>query len=131
MENQESEMPVRFEVYDYRSMTSLADVSSKCVWETAGGHEEWTIPASQSPLAAMFGPMLGGVDSETWFYLSFADGHLPKDEQFLGGAYVRADTLVDAVTRSHELGILSRADMDEHVPVDKRERLLSRDEINP
>jgi hypothetical protein len=25
-----------------------------------------------------------------WFYLSFADGNLPKGQQFLGGCYVRA-----------------------------------------
>lgn len=79
-------------------------------------------------------------DAMRWFYLSFADANLPKGQQFLGGAYVKAASLPEAITRSHQLGInpggdvgclgpLSAEDMDANVPVGQRERLLSREEV--
>jgi hypothetical protein len=78
----------------------------------------------------------------SWFYMSFADPKLPKGTQFLGGCYVQAGSLSDAVTRSHILGINPGGEikiwelpgpmideLDEHVPEQDRHRLLSRTEI--
>lgn len=41
----------------------------------------------------------------TWFYLSFADGTLPKGTQFLGAVIVRAHGMGDAVQQAHRRGI--------------------------
>jgi hypothetical protein len=78
----------------------------------------------------------------SWFYMSFADPKLPTGTQFLGGCYVQADSLSDAVTRSHVLGINPGGeikiwelpwamidDLDKHIPEQDRHRLLSRAEI--
>jgi len=74
---------------------------------------------------------------DLWFYLSFADA-----DHFLGGAYVRGGSLVEAVTRSHVLGInpggevmsigpIPEPALAEHVEVEDRERLLSKSELGP
>ena len=79
-------------------------------------------------------------ESDSWFYMSFADASLPEGQQFLGGIYVRGATLPEALTRSHLLGInpggevktigpLPSQVMDENVPEADRERLLSREEV--
>lgn len=134
---------VRFQLYGYRSMTWGPDGMVEHVYETADGREEWTEDAGESPFAGMVSAMLGeDGPANTWFYLSFADAELPKGQQFLGGAYVRAASLPEAITCSHQLGInpggevqvlgpLSAQDMDKNVPEEKRERLLSRDEVEP
>src|ERR1051325_6072421 len=36
------------------------------------------------------------------FYISFADGRLPKGTQFLGGLFIRAKTLTGALQASHQ-----------------------------
>ncbi len=41
----------------------------------------------------------------SYFWLSFADGDLPKGQQFLGACIVQAETNIDAVTKAHLLGI--------------------------
>lgn len=72
-----------------------------------------------------------------YMWLSFADGDLPKGKQFLGGVLVEADDLIEAVVRSHALGInpggevlgwgpISRNEINEHYPV---EQLLGKKEI--
>jgi hypothetical protein len=76
---------------------------------------------------------------ERWFYMSFADPSLPKGSQFLGGCYVHADTLQDAIVLTHTLGINPggevRVDevpsdaLEENVPAKDRHRLLTREEI--
>lgn len=42
--------------------------------------------------------------SNPWWYLSFCDPDLPKGTQFLGGCYVQAASLADAITASWEAG---------------------------
>lgn len=76
----------------------------------------------------------------SWFYLSFADPGRPKGTQFLGGAYVEAESLAEAVTRSHTLGInpggeikgigpLPPEAVQEHVLPEDRNRLLTLAEL--
>lgn len=77
-----------------------------------------------------------------WFYMSFADPELPEGTQFLGGAYVEAYTLEDAIAASHLLGInpggeIQMAEIaqdyvkyfEQKVPEADRNRLLTREEI--
>jgi len=40
-----------------------------------------------------------------FWWLSFADGTLPRGSQFLGGVLIEAESFVDAIERSHALGI--------------------------
>lgn len=40
-----------------------------------------------------------------YWWLSFADGTRPKGTQFLGGVLIEAKSFMDAVERSHALGI--------------------------
>lgn len=58
-----------------------------------------------------------------WFYLSFADGSLPKGQQFLGGCYVKVPedpaTLLLADLKAREL----RGSLDE--PVEREAVLLA------
>lgn len=72
-----------------------------------------------------------------WFYMSFVD---PEPDEFLGGIYVKGNTLGEALTRSHLLGInpggeahtigpITHARIVQHVPEEQRERLLSKAEI--
>lgn len=76
----------------------------------------------------------------TWFYLSFADPHRPEGTQFLGGLYIEAKTLPEALTASHVRGLnpgggvqvvgpIPDEMMDKNVPVADRHRLLSRKEL--
>lgn len=44
------------------------------------------------------------ADAESWWWLSFADGHLPKGQQFLGVAIVRGTNIMHACARAHRLG---------------------------
>jgi hypothetical protein len=71
-----------------------------------------------------------------WWYLSFA-----TDEGFLGGVYIQAFGSMSAVTTATVLGFnpggevacwgpIPVEQMDLHVPVEKRTRLLSKEEIN-
>lgn len=75
----------------------------------------------------------------TWFYMSFADSSLPTGTQFLGGCYVEADSLPEALTWTHAEGVnpggevqvheLPADAVEENVPVADRFRLLTRAEI--
>lgn len=80
--------------------------------------------------------------SEPWFFISFADASLPEGSQFLGGCYVQAASLRDAITKTHALGINPGGSgqaveiapeqlrtFEEHVLPEQRNRLLTRDEI--
>ncbi len=40
-----------------------------------------------------------------WWFLSFADGRLPKGTQFLGGVLIEAEDFTAAVQKTHFLGI--------------------------
>jgi hypothetical protein len=40
-----------------------------------------------------------------WYYLSFADPDLPQGEQFLGAAVVRAQGIITATSKCHDLQI--------------------------
>jgi len=71
----------------------------------------------------------------SWFFLSFAD-----DEQFLGGAFVRAHGPRTAIQRGRDLGIqfagatvqcepLPEDEFVARVPDAMRERLLNEDEV--
>lgn len=71
-----------------------------------------------------------------WWYLSFAD-----EDSFLGGAYIQAFGTMSAVTTATVLGLnpggevaawgpIPDDQMDLHVPVENRMRLLSQKEIN-
>ena len=77
-----------------------------------------------------------------WFYMSFCDPQAPKGEQFLGGAYVQGDTIEEALTRSHLLGVNPGGEvafqgpapddaLRANVPAENLERLLTADEVNP
>jgi len=70
-----------------------------------------------------------------WYYLSFA-----SESGFLGGCYVQGVGMGTAVQRSHALGINPGGEvltsgpfddehMDEYVPVEDRNRLLTREEV--
>lgn len=68
-------------------------------------------------------------------WLSFADSNLPEGSQFLGVAIVRGIEMLTAVSASHELGINPGGEVVGHaiprdldVPVEYRERLLTKDE---
>ena len=78
----------------------------------------------------------------TWFYLSFADPQKPSGEQFLGAAYVNADgeQIVDVMSRLSAIGInpggeiliagpIGEEEIDDYLPQENRERLLTRAEI--
>lgn len=41
----------------------------------------------------------------TWFYLSFADGRLPKGEQWLGASIVEGSSVSAAIQQARRLGI--------------------------
>lgn len=71
-----------------------------------------------------------------WWYLSFAD-----EDRFLGGAYIQAFGTMSAVTTATVLGLnpggevaawgpIPDEQMNLHVPVENRMRLLSKEEIN-
>jgi hypothetical protein len=47
----------------------------------------------------------GGFSKDNAFYLSFADGNRPKGSQWLGGCYIRADSIDEAMVLSRALGI--------------------------
>jgi hypothetical protein len=88
----------------------------------------------------LFERQLQEAERSAWWYFSFADGSLPEGEQFLGGAYVNADTAAAAITRSRLIGVnpggeaqihgpISAEHMDANVQAPDRERLLSRSEL--
>jgi hypothetical protein len=71
----------------------------------------------------------------SWFYLSFA-----SDEGFLGGCYVPGEDVMEAVKRAWLVGCnpggevqgagpMPDAVVEEHVPAEHRERLLSYSEL--
>jgi hypothetical protein len=69
-------------------------------------------------------------EPEKWLYLSFAD------EKFNGGVVIKAHGMMDAVTKTHALGInpggqvISIEVPDEHLPDEKfRNRLLSKEDV--
>lgn len=74
------------------------------------------------------------------FWLSFADPKLPKGKQFLGAVVIRADDMIEAIKRSHFLGINPGGEVEGHpviylagvdpIPDSFKERLLSRSEID-
>ena len=87
-----------------------------------------------------------------WFYFSFADSERPKGTQFLGGCYIEAPPEAEAldgpamlwetIIKSHRLGINPGGEIktvgpfpaeliEKTVPPANRERLLTREEINP
>lgn len=47
----------------------------------------------------------GGFSTENAIYLSFSDASRPKGTQWLGGCYIPADTLHEALALSHGLRI--------------------------
>ena len=49
--------------------------------------------------------MIKEIGLGTYFWLSFADGSLPKGRQFLGVAIIRAHSMLEAVQVAHALGI--------------------------
>ena len=70
------------------------------------------------------------------FFLSFADGTRPSENQFLGAAFVYAASQIDAVREAHRLGCnpggeVLMADVAAGVDVPPRlvGRLLSREEV--
>lgn len=78
---------------------------------------------------------LGDPVPDTWFYCSFVG-----EDGFLGGCYVRGVSMGAAWVRTNVLGInpggevqiigpLPMATFEAIVPVDQRERLLSREEV--
>lgn len=69
-----------------------------------------------------------------WFWLSFADGTLPRGSQFLGAAVVAAHDLPGAIRVAWALGInpggeVQIAEIENLPPPEYRERLLSREQI--
>lgn len=79
------------------------------------------------------------LSESVWWYFSFTDPDLPKGTQFLGGLYIDAPNFVDALSRSHLLGLnpggqiafvpLPKDAFEENVPESMRRRLLSREEV--
>lgn len=78
--------------------------------------------------------------ADEWWYLSFVDPDLPEGERWVGGCYVPATSVEEALTVSHVLGInpggevqgagpLDREALFEHVPEKDRRRLLKREDI--
>lgn len=83
-----------------------------------------------------------------WWYLSFtdpdtppADPPVPGGPSWLGACYVKASNIGTAVMEAHRLGCnpggqvagwgpLTDEDMDVNVPEEKRNRLLSLDEVD-
>lgn len=71
-----------------------------------------------------------------WWWLSFADPHLPEGEQFLGAALIRERNVVMAIERSWQLGVNPGGEVAfELIPEDAipegqpREILMSRETI--
>jgi hypothetical protein len=74
--------------------------------------------------------------AKRWWWLSFADGNLPKGTQFLGAAVVEACGMAGAAFEAHRLGINPGGEVlgieipDKGVPPEShRNRLLSREEV--
>lgn len=76
------------------------------------------------------------VSPTGWWYMSFAT--VAQPDGFLGGLYIDGETIAEAITRSHVLGlnpggqvafvaVPARALAD--VPMDMRRRLLTREEV--
>lgn len=70
-----------------------------------------------------------------WWWLSFADGDLPKGEQFLGVALVRAHGMGTAAMTAHTLGINPGGEAmgieippTFDIPAEYQNRLLTKDE---
>lgn len=63
------------------------------------------------------------------FWLSFADGNLPKGTQFLGACIVCADTFLDAVSKAHRLGINPGGEVIGHKIPSDREFLIRPEEV--
>lgn len=67
------------------------------------------------------------------FYLSFADGQLPKGQQFLGGLFIRAKSLTGALQASHQQGLNPGGEVQAVVqaPIEAKwiGRLMSRAEL--
>ena len=81
-----------------------------------------------------------GKGTGDWFYMSFCNADLPEGEQFLGGLYIRGATIKEALTRSHLLGLNPGGEVafegplpgelvELNVPLEQRERLLTRKEL--
>jgi hypothetical protein len=75
-----------------------------------------------------------GIKPPRW-WLSFADVSRPEGQQFLGVAIVEAQTMGEATMKTHRLGInpggqIMGSQLPEsfHVPPEKTDRLLGRDE---
>lgn len=71
------------------------------------------------------------------WWLSFADGGLPKGQQFLGVVIVAASSFVEAVRVAWTLGINPGGECvgepvheGTDIPIEYREKLLSREEIS-
>ena len=76
-----------------------------------------------------------GDYANEWWWLSFADGDLPKGSQFLGVAIVRGWGILAATIRAHALGINPGGEVaGVQIPLERlpdpsfRERLLTREE---
>jgi len=71
-----------------------------------------------------------------WWWLSFADGTKPTGSQWLGGAYVQGDDIVEATRIAHFLGInpggeVQGAELPESIqlPDEAINRLLSKTDM--
>lgn len=74
--------------------------------------------------------------SETYWWLSFADGDLPEGQQFLGVVIASGPTFEEVVTKTHQMGINPGGEIQAveipagHVPPNEfHDRLLSRAEL--
>lgn len=95
-------------------------------------------PGTDEWLAAVERSRIEDTSETGWWYLSFADPNRPTGTQFLGGLYIDAPSLPDALTKSHLLGLNPGGEVMfvempmeffENVPEDMRLRLLSREEL--
>lgn len=60
---------------------------------------------------------------EDFYWLSFADGALPKGRQFLGACIVRAASNLDAVRVAHRLGINPGGEVQIRGPLDLSDKM--------
>lgn len=76
------------------------------------------------------------IDQGPWWWLSFADPDLPDGRQFLGVVIMNGDTVMEAITEAHVLGVNPGGECsfaqipEEHVPpLQYRRRLLNYAEL--
>lgn len=82
----------------------LKEQGCQCDLVNAGTTEEpeqWAVGITLEDCPVHGNPPANDI---AWWFFSFADPHLPEGEQYLGGCFVKADSMENALTVSHLVG---------------------------